>query len=304
MANLSSMASRSPHHPHRSSQLELGIHRAPEPDRNHEKGGRSFYFFDFDDNVAFLSTKIFLFHKESGKESAVSTADFAQNGKKVGRTGPYRDFEVRLDDETGSFRRFRDFDAKKMELALNRSQPFVEDMIEALGRSDVHWKGPSWSCFYHAAFNQRPLSVITARGHHPNTIRDGIQSFVQMGHLPVSPNYLGIYPVSHKETRRNLGDVDERLTVAQLKRRAIRKSVEEAFEVYGFNDHHRFGMSDDDPHNVELIIEEMAQLKKDFPKMSFFVIEAFGDRHTKIEIFEDHLDRTALSLKETQLSFF
>ncbi|MGE3975882.1 MAG: hypothetical protein AB7F59_15260 [Bdellovibrionales bacterium] len=298
------MASRADLKPKNLSQLELEIQRSQEPDRNHQKGGRSFYFFDFDDNVAFLSTKIYLFHQDSGEQIAVSTADYAQNGKLVGKQGLFKDYNIRLCDETGSFRRFRDFDPRKMEAVLRSAQPFVEDLMEALGRPDLQWKGPSWSCFYHAAFNQRPISVITARGHHPETIRLGIESFVQQGHLPVSPNYLGIYPVSHRETRQKLGDHEEKMSVAQLKRKAIRQSVEQAFEIYGFNEHHRFGMSDDDPHNVELIIEEMVQLKKDYPTMSFFVIEAFGDRHTKIEILEDHLNRQPLLSKESQLSFF
>ena len=131
-------------------QLELTIEREREPDRNFEKGGRSFYFFDFDDNVLFLSTQIFLYHKETGQEMAVSTGEFARWSHSVGRVGPFKDYEIRYDDQHGSFRRFRDQNVEDL-IRLERRQPFLEDLAAALGLPDFHWKGPSWNTFYHAA---------------------------------------------------------------------------------------------------------------------------------------------------------
>ena len=286
-----------------TTQLELGIERKLEPDRNHAKGGRSFYFFDFDDNVAFLATTIFLFEKGSGREISVSTGEFAQWGRHVGSRGPFANFEVRYDDHSGSFRRFRDYSPEKVEEFLKKPQPFLEDLGQALANRDFHWKGPSWSCFYHASFNQRPVSVITARGHHPDTIREGISMFVDRGHLPKAPNYLAVFPVSHSGTRAHLGDRDGKWSVAALKKKAIRASVEMAFETYGQNPHHRFGMSDDDPHNLELITEEMTRLKSDFPENSFFIIETFGNRFLKREVFKDHIETETLDTS-SQLTLF
>lgn len=280
------------------SQLELPILRPKEPDRNHHVGGRSFYFFDFDDNVAFLSTRIFLFHKETGAEIFLSTGEYAQISKSVGKTGPYRDYETRLDDATGSFRRFRDVAPSEIQKALK--QPFIEDLLEILSQEDLKWKGPSWSCFYHASYNQRPVSVITARGHHPDTIKAGIQALKDFGHIPCLPNYLGIYPVSHPETKILLGESAS--GVARLKQLAIRHSVEEAFRLYGYNPHHRFGMSDDDPHNIELILEEMVALKKDYPEVAFFLIEAHDNQAIKHEIHKNHVLRRTIG--EQQLAFF
>ena len=48
----------------------------------------------------------------------------------------------------------------------------------------------------------------------------------------------------------------------------------------------RFGMSDDDPKNVELITAEMKELKKVYPEMSFFVIQTFEDSYVKTEVLE------------------
>ena len=52
--------------------------RQREPDRNFAHGGRSFYFFDFDDNVAFLTTPMFLFHRETKAEIQISSRQFAE----------------------------------------------------------------------------------------------------------------------------------------------------------------------------------------------------------------------------------
>jgi hypothetical protein len=265
-------------------QLELGIQRAPENDRNHHLGGRSFYFFDFDDNIAFLSTPLILFHKSTGEELKVGSGEYAKIHPFIGQSGPFKDYEVRLDDESGTYRNFRDRHIEELEKIEGQKQIFVEDLAMALGLPDVQWKGPSWQCFYHATFNRRPISVITARGHHPETLRAGIRLFVDRQFLPHEPNYLSLFPVSHKPTRQVLGDADYSMSPAELKQKAIRASVEKALEVYGHSAHHRFGMSDDDPKNIQLIAEEMTRLKADYPSMSFFLIATNDGNFVKHEI--------------------
>lgn len=266
------------------SQMEFGISREQEADRNAHLGGRSFYFFDFDDNVAFLTTPLVLFHKATGAELPISSGQFAQEHSHIGSSGPFRDYEIRWDDQTGTFRNFRDHHSDELHRLGLQTQVFIHDVAQALGFPDFQWKGPSWSCFYHAAFNQRPISVITARGHSPATIELGINLFVEAGHLPQKPNFLSIFPVSHKPTRKELGDPDLKMSVAHLKQAAIRASVEQAIKKYGYSAHHRFGMSDDDPKNIQLIIEEMRRLKHIYPEMSFFMIETQKGEFLKHEI--------------------
>jgi hypothetical protein len=265
-------------------QLELGIQRLHEKDRNHHLGGRSFYFFDFDDNIAFLSTPLILFHKVTGEELRVGSGEYAKIHSIIGEPGPFQDYEVRFDDETGTYRNFRDINISDIEKLEGKKQIFVQDLAEALGFPDVQWKGPSWQCFYHATFNRRPISVITARGHHPETLKAGIQLFVDRQFLPHEPNYLSLFPVNHKATRHVLGDTSLTMNAAQLKQKAIRASVERALEVYGHSPHHRFGMSDDDPKNIQLIAEEMTRLKADYPEMSFFLIATHDGNFVKHEI--------------------
>ena len=265
-------------------QLELGIDQRLERDRNYHLGGRSFYFFDFDDNVAYLDTKIVLFHRDTGVELPISSEQFAQEGKRIGKSGPYANYFVDLNDEKGSFRYFRDKKFSLIHRVLKRKQPFMEDLQEALSKPDHSWKAPAWQAFFYATYNKRPVSLITARGHNRSTLKEGIDALVSAGYLPHSPNYLSLFPVSHPEVRRELGDSELQLDIADLKRSAIRKSVEAAVERYGYSDHHRFGMSDDDPKNVELISEEMRELKQLYPEMRFFVFQTYRDYFEKREI--------------------
>ena len=287
-------------------QLRFSFDVPKEQDRNFHLGGRSFYFFDFDDNVAFLSTPIIIFHKKTNQEISLSSGEFAHENKNIGISGIYADYELNFSDTHGSFRHFRDKDLNPLEIKAGKKQGFVEDVLKALKELDTHWKAPSWEYFYHATYNERPVSLITARGHHPTTIIEGVDQIVRAGYLPKTPNYHSIYPVSNPQVRKDLGDVNFSQSVAELKKHAIRASVEKAIETYGYSPFHRFGMSDDDHKNIELITEEMRDLKRKYPEMSFFVIETFKDSFSKREILM-HETREIISAKESvkpQLSLF
>ncbi len=285
-------------------QLELGETRLQEPDRNHHRGGRSFYFFDFDDNIAFLTTPLILFHKETQDELNLTSAEWALHHQSIGKHGPYSEYEISFDDVKGTFRFFRDVDISEVEREVTKRQPFVQDVLAALQLPDLQWKGPSWDCFYHATFNQRPVSVITARGHSADVLKQGIHEFVKAGYLPAAPNYLSLYAVSNKEVRKHLNDHDFKLSTAELKQKAIRASVEKAIETYGYSPHHRFGMSDDDPKNIQLVVEEMARLKSSYPEMSFFMIETFDGAFIKHEITQHGIRSHAFQDAAAQLELF
>ena len=272
----------------KSAQLELPIKREPTPDRNASHGGRSIYLFDFDDNVMHLDTPIYIFDKKTGEERAVSTGEFAQISPLVGKEEPYLGYEVNYDDSVGSFRRFRDND----HLGPGERQPFVDDLALALAEERFEWKGPSWSIFHYAVFNRRPISIITARGHGPQTIRDGIQLLFEGGYVEHAPNYLSVYPVSHPQIKEELGGAH--LGVPELKKEAIIQSVQRAMELYGDSPHHRFGMSDDSAENIELVIDAMKVLKKRYPHNAFFVIDSSSEILIKTEILSGSIEETEL----------
>lgn len=296
----------------RKSQIKMGTQLSfdfevpKKEDRNFHLGGRSFYFFDFDDNVAYLSTPIILFHKKTGEEITLSSGEFAENHRDIGISGKYQNYFMEFNDESGSFRHFRDKKFTATQVKSGVKQTFIQDIEKALEDADHVWKAPSWNSFYHATYNQRPVSLITARGHHPETIKAGIDLMVKDGHLPLAPNYHSIFPVSNVDIRKELGDLNLTKTVPELKKDAIRFSVEKALEDYGNSPFHRFGMSDDDPKNIELITEEMRELKFKYPDMSFFVIQTFKDSYTKFEVLP-YETREIISQKQSrsnQLTLF
>ncbi len=83
----------------------------------------------------------------------------------------------------------------------------------------------------------------------------------------------------------------------------MRAAIEQAKQVYGDSPHHRFGMSDDDPRNIEWILREMRELKRENPQMSFFIIQTHGDQMIKHEVFHDRVEDQLLQ-PEAQLSLF
>ena len=225
-----------------SKQLLFPLQKQPIDDRNFQEGGRSFYFFDFDDNVMCLETEIFIFHTKTGEELNLSTREFGKISHLIGAPGDYEEYFVDNNDETGSFRRFRDLPKRTSD-----EQMFLEDLHTALQNPEHLWKGPSWEIFSHAVYNNRPLSIITARGHAPNTIRRGIFELVRLGLLEREPNYLSVFPVSHPTTRDFLDQERVGYNIAELKKIAIYHSFNIAMERYGHSPFHRFGMSDDSP---------------------------------------------------------
>ncbi|NCN26981.1 hypothetical protein GW915_05340 [bacterium] len=272
----------SPQAPNSKGQLQLPIDYFREPDRNFEKGGRSFYFFDFDDNVVHLPTQIVLFHKTSDLEKHISTQDFAKVHPLLGKPGSeWEHFEAIISKERNSYKNFRE---QNYDLEEGKEQPLIQDLKKALEDPLLEWRGPSWGFFVYAVNNNRPISIITARGHHPNTIRRAINHLVQNRDLGAHPNYLSVYPLSFPEIQKELGDVKLELSTAELKKLAIKKAVQDAFECYGPNPSHRFGMSDDDPKNVELILEAMVELKETYPENAFFVINTHGRKLVKEEV--------------------
>jgi hypothetical protein len=276
-------------------QLTFPIARERFPDRNLHIGGRSFYFFDLDDNVLCMPTQIYVKNHASGEELAVSTARFAQMSPALGKEGPFADYGVDLDEVRGSFRRFRDPESGPT--------PFLQDLGSALEQPDIQWKGPSWSFFEHAVHNERPLAIITARGHAPETIALGLSRLVSDGHLSRPPTYLGIYPVNHPKTRNHLSRANAGLSVASLKKAAIIDAVEGAMQRYGESDHHRFGMSDDAPDNLALGVEAMTELKRRYPRNAFFVFDASQDPLVRIEVHESSTSSQSATCAE-QLEMF
>jgi hypothetical protein len=238
-------------------------------------GSISFYFFDIDDNLLFLPSSLYLWNAESQTEVAISSGEFARIQNDLGRKGKWLPWSAR--EET-----FRDFRDRPGIAAAE--QAFVKDLERAIGKG-AGWQGPSWPLLVHAARNQRPIALVTARGHDPSTIEAGICKLVERGLLSAMPPILKIYSVTNPGVRATLGANDPDMTVSSVKKMAIRDAVEKALQKYGVQPPHRFGMSDDDPNNVVLAISAMRDCKEEHPDKRFIVVNSNEEEFVKLEIF-------------------
>jgi hypothetical protein len=241
--------------------------------------GTSVYLFDFDDNIMYLDTPVVLLNTKTQRELEVSTHKFAGIQQDLGRPGQWQNFST----FEGSFRHFQD--QPSSEIAGASEQKFIRDIRAAIESNTNAWKGPVWNVFRYACEQQRPVSLVTARGHAPETLKAGIAVLVTAGLLPCVPNYLQVLPVGNKEVRKKLGDANLNLTIPALKKRAILKIIDEAEKIFSKEGPTRYGMSDDDPTNVNLIIQAMSKAKLRYPDARFFVVNTHDGQSVKLEIF-------------------
>jgi hypothetical protein len=243
-------------------------------------GSLSFYFFDIDDNLVFLATKVYLWNGETGEEKAISTRDFVAVESQLGRPGPWQAYYA----SNNSYRDFRDAPH-----TAARDQRFVTDLLTATS-SGKRWQGPSWPLLVRAARLQRPIAVISARGHRPSTIKEGLKLLVARKILDAVPPIVGVYTVANPAVCARIG-ASPAMTTPSRKKLAIKFAVETALAKYGPDPEHRFGMSDDDPANVRLIISAMRECKVTYPDKRFFVINTNRAESVKLEVFpvRDHV---------------
>jgi len=130
-----------------------------------------FYIYDWDDNILFMPTKIFLDKMENGKwvHKKVSTSKFRDirhhidnyNKKKCGSSDSAYKWRFRDNDIKKSVSEFRDWGKRG-------SVAFYLDVKKAVERKNF---GPSYNNFIHTLVNARIFLICTARGHEPSSIR-------------------------------------------------------------------------------------------------------------------------------------
>jgi len=152
-----------------------------------------YYAFDWDDNLMFMPTKIYL-KDDKGKSVGMSTEDFAEYRTDIGKT----DFEyeghtiVGFDDNP-----FRDFQ-------VTGDKKFLSD-------SKTAETGPAWSDFVEAINNGSIFSIVTARGHTPSILKQAVYNLIKSNAHGINSNEL----VKNLLKYRELADEDK-LTKDQL----------------------------------------------------------------------------------------
>ena len=122
-----------------------------------------YYAFDWDDNIVHMPTKIIL-KSDSGEEVGMSTDDFAEHRHHIGKE-PFNykgNTIVGYADEP--FRNFK----------TEGDKNFIIDAMRAK-------VGPAFDDFREAINNGSIFSIITARGHNPNTLKEAIYNYIIKG---------------------------------------------------------------------------------------------------------------------------
>lgn len=122
-----------------------------------------YYAFDWDDNIVHMPTKIIVKNDE-GKEVGMGTEDFAIFRDQIGK----KDFRYKGDTIVGyadePFRNFREEGDKQFLIDAMKSKtgPAFEDFREAINNGSI-------------------FSIITARGHNPNTLKQAVYNYIVTG---------------------------------------------------------------------------------------------------------------------------
>jgi len=146
-----------------------------------------YYAFDWDDNLMYMPTKIYL-KDEDGKVVGMSTEDFAEYRTEVGKES----FEyeghtiVGFDDNP-----FRDFN-------VLGDEGFLKDAMKAP-------TGPAWDDFVEAVNNGSIFAIVTARGHTPSILKSAIYNLIKRNKHGLSEKEL----VKNLRKYRELADEDD-----------------------------------------------------------------------------------------------
>jgi hypothetical protein len=107
---------------------------------------KKIYIFDWDDNLLFMPTKIWV--KKDGKIVGISSSEYRDNGRK-----------------------YKLLKSKKSFIEYNDNEKFLTDVFEALSNSKY---GPSYNKLIECVKNKCKFMILTARGQSESTILAGI----------------------------------------------------------------------------------------------------------------------------------
>lgn len=129
-----------------------------------------YYIFDWDDNILHMPTHIHLERRRDDGEwepHSVSTAVFSV---------------IRADQENyrappggweDAFRDFRDIDVDNENVFLRDTRMAIDRVVRGDEKA-----GPSFEIFRTTLIEGRLFAIVTARGHSPSVIREGVEYFI------------------------------------------------------------------------------------------------------------------------------
>jgi len=272
---------------------------------NEELKPLTYYSFDVDDNLLYMTTKIHMEHLVDGKwvDEMVDTEKFAKI-----RSDSANWRYLTTHGGQGSFMEFRDW-------GKNGNLTFLKDFQFAVLNKRF---APSWNKFIECLVNGHIFSIITSRGHAPESIRlaiywllyeYGIDNFRNLplkgvdkhesledqmiqnllsyhelfGSEPddVIAQYINlcpIYTITSPYFINNFGEYP-----AEKAKKIALRDFNNVVKGYAkdMGVEAEYGFSDDDPKFVKAAVEEFMELSKKNKNLKYSVFDTGGDRKIK-----------------------
>jgi hypothetical protein len=146
-----------------------------------------YYAFDWDDNLMYMPTKIYLLD-DKGKTVGMSTEDFAEYRTEIGKEPFEYEGHTIVNFDKDAFRDFR----------VPGDKAFISDAMKAE-------TGPAWSDFVEAVNNGSIFSIITARGHTPSVLKNAVYNLIKKNKHGLSEKEL----VKNLKKYRDLADEED-----------------------------------------------------------------------------------------------
>jgi len=146
-----------------------------------------YYAFDWDDNLMFMPTKIYL-KDDEGKSVGMSTEDFAEYRTDIGKEDFKYEGHTIVGFDENPFRDFR----------VTGDKNFLRDSMIAP-------TGPAWSDFVEAVNKGSIFAIVTARGHTPSILKESVYRLIKNNKHGINSTEL----VKNLKKYRELADEDD-----------------------------------------------------------------------------------------------
>ncbi len=252
--------------------------------------GIEYQWFDWDDNVVYMPTPLYIFPKsghvferEFYLEVSSDIFSILRDPIRAEEFG-YSNYE--LNNEKGSFIRFSD-DPQGSE------NFFLKDLLSLYPQNKKglkFWQGPKWEDFVLALGSEssaEKVGIITSRKQSPETIFEGLKYFHEVGLIQYLPKLENIWAVGNPFFSERMIQTfgygtdlsgEDPHNAAENKARLVRALLDRYFEFAICNGHTIiWKFSDDDKKNVISVAHALNQRKdSDFWKIFNIKIEYTG----------------------------
>jgi len=232
---------------------------------NPHKPNLKYYGFDWDDNLVYMPTKIIL-RDQAGNPYPVSTQEFSHIRMRLD------ELSLTIDENTMA------------NFGLNAAEQFLADIESAPTAG-------SWNDFVECVNSGSIFSIITARGHDKETIKQGVKNIIDLEKDGINRSHLldslrqyralfpelredasdeelineylelcRFYPLTNENMKAELSNPGENVNIEDLKVRALEEFISHVENLGALirdkieiSGNIKIGFSDDDIQNISTI---------------------------------------------------